>query len=412
MAKTYYEILGVSPDASDRDIKRAYRKLSLQYHPDKNSSEEAQEKFKEINVANDVLSDTEKRRLYDQIGHDAFVNGGAQGFGGGGGFGGFDFESFFGGSGGGFDDIFSQFFGGGSGQSHRQHGPRQGSDIAIDLELDLEDFYKGKEVNFRYSRNLDCKTCKGQGSENPNDVKTCPRCKGAGHIQSGFFAQTCPDCGGTGKVFANPCKDCHGEGVKPHTENFKYHFKDIYPGAQVRFTGYGNEAGRGSIPGSLIIRLLAKPHDIYQLDRQGNIHITMFVNSMQAALGTKLEVPLFDEVYELEVKPGTQDGQQYPIADKGFTIQNGRKSSFVVQIRVITPTNLSDKQRKLLEELNESFTDEQLNSVNIQTDKGITKPSEFLKEIRKYNRRVKKAEGSDESSSKPKKAKPDSNAKK
>lgn len=407
MAKTYYEILGVPNDASDRDIKRAFRKLSLQYHPDKNPSEDAQEKFKEINVAYEVLNDPEKRALYDQLGHDNYVNTNGQGFAGGGfggfggGFGGFGFDDIFTASGGGagFDinDILSQFFGGaatGGGSQHQE--TRRGDDIQLAVELSLEDFFHGKKIDIKYRRDVDCKTCKGVGSTEPDEVEECPVCHGAGRVSRGPFVQTCPKCHGKRKTFKKPCKDCHGEGVRQMEEKFVYEVKNIFPGTTLQFKGYGNEAGRGSIPGSLIIQFRARAHDIYHLDSEGNIIMEYPISSFDAALGKTVEIPLFDGIEQLKIEAGAQDGAEYVFRGRG--LKNGnRASNFKVYLRVITPNKLTAEQTKLLEQLAASVNvDKQLETVSFKSPtQGTVKTSKFMAMINKLTSAFSKKKDTD-----------------
>lgn len=366
MAQTYYEILGVSKEASARDIKKAYRKLSLEFHPDKNPSQEAQEKFKEINTAYEVLSDDEKRRMYDQIGHDAYTQTNGQGFAGGG-FGGFNFDS--------FGDIFSQFginvdfggsgFGGFSGfGSGNREMQIQGDDIRIRYTTDLKTLVKGEDVTIRYSRQKDCQTCKGVGSETPEDVKPCPRCNGQGRIRSMFGIELCDHCHGTGKIFAKPCKTCKGHKTTTVNETFKYNFNGIIPGSKLRFRGLGNEAGKGSIPGNLIIDLQVADSDLYHFDQHSkNVVLDYTLDPFTAALGGEIEVPTLRGVKNIEIKPGVQYLDSVTIPKEGIQVNTANKdnaafSDLIVRFFVGTPTDLNKEQKELLAKLRESFKPE------------------------------------------------------
>ncbi|RIY32891.1 DnaJ C-terminal domain-containing protein, partial [Psittacicella gerlachiana] len=335
MSQSYYDILGISASADEREIKRAYRKLSLQYHPDKNSSEEAAEKFKEINTAYEVLSNPEKRSVYDQLGHDNYVRTNGQGFGAGfngGGFGGF----------GDFEDIFNMFTGGQArGESKTVV---QGSDINLQVDITLEELFFGKAINIKYTRQKDCPDCKGKGTENENDVTTCTRCHGSGHIQNFIFTQTCSTCKGTGKIVKNPCKKCHGKATISVTESFEYEIKNITPGARLRFRGMGNEAGAGTVPGNLVLLINLKPHDIFELTHNLDLVLEYPIDPFTASLGGKITVPTIDGVEEVEIKAGIQNHDQITIPGKG--IYNGsRRTNLIVVFTIRTLTNLSKEQK-------------------------------------------------------------------
>lgn len=385
MAKTYYEILGVDKNCTERDIKRAYRKLSLQYHPDKNPSEEAQEKFKEINVAYEVLSNDEKRKLYDQLGHDRYVNSNGAGFGGQGGFGGFSgFSSDFGA----FSDIFSDFFGGhaqqGGGQQ-QTHYHVQGSDIELNMPITLEDIHFGKEIDIKYYRNVDCKECGGVGAKDEKDVEICDACHGSGEISQFIFTQTCPKCGGKGKIVKNKCKSCNGTGVRRKEEKFTYNVKGLQPGIMLRFRGRGNEAGKGSTPGSLILHILTKKHDIYELDNELNLVLTYPIDPFLATIGGEIEVPTFDGPLKIKVPEGVQYNHIIRLTNKGLGLKNHR-TDLIVRIVIRTISKPTSKQYKLLKELQESVTQDQFGPTS--SDQSQTNFAKHIKSIFKYIKSV------------------------
>ncbi|RIY32574.1 hypothetical protein CJP74_04130 [Psittacicella melopsittaci] len=381
MAQTYYEILGVSQSADEKEIKRAYRKLSLKYHPDKNPSEEAAEKFKEINTAYEVLSSPEKRQMYDSLGHDTYIQTNGQGFGAGGGFHGFG-----GGFGGGFEDIFNMFTQGGRGGEGRGNTVIQGSDINLAITLTFEDLFFGKTVNIKYTRQKDCDECKGKGTTDESDVKTCDHCHGTGTIQNFIFSQTCPTCKGTGKIVRNPCKKCHGNATVSTTENFSYEFKHIRPDTRLRFRGMGNEAGAGTLPGNLVIQINLAQHDIFELTNNYDLLVTYPIDAFTASIGGTVKVPTLDGVVDVEVQPGIQNNDHTVIAEKGIYIGD-RRTNLVVVFQVRTLTNLTKEQKELINKLIETINPEK------QYDAGKAKSREFsfgkhLSKIKDYIKKI------------------------
>jgi len=357
MAKRdYYEVLGVSKSVAEADLKKAYRRLAMKYHPDRNpDSEEAEVKFKEAKEAYEVLSDAEKRATYDQFGHAAF-EGGSAGRGGAGGFNG---------GAGGFGDIFGDMFGdifggGGSAGGGRQR-QRRGADLRYNLELNLEEAVQGTEVNITVPRMSSCKTCSGSGSKPGSSPSQCGTCHGQGQvrIQQGFFSvqQTCPQCHGNGSVVTDPCNDCHGQGrIK---ENKKLSVKipaGVDEGDQIRLSGEGESAGSGGMNGDLYVSVSLKEHPIFT--REGvDLHCTVPINYSTLALGGELEVPTLEGRAKLKVPAGTQSGKMFRLRGKG--VKNVRNAGFIgdlyCEVRVETPINLTKRQKELLQELDDSI---------------------------------------------------------
>ena len=357
--RDYYEVLGVQKGASDAEIKRAYKKMILKYHPDRNpdNKEEAREKSKEINEAYDVLKDPQKRAQYDQFGHAAFDgSAGAGGFGGfgGGGFGGF-------GASGGFDDIFDMFFGGG-GHGSRQAGPERGSDLRYDLEISFEDAAFGKEVELTIPRTENCPTCHGSGAAAGSSPEDCPDCHGTGQqqvTQNTPFGRivnrrTCSRCSGTGKIVKNPCKDCHGSGRKHVERKIKVNIpKGVDQGSRVRVSGGGEAGIRGGGNGDLYVYIFVKPHKLFK--RQGNdVIVEVPISFVQAALGDTVQVPTLDGPVDLKIPPGIQSGKILRIREKGvpFLRGSGRGDEHVV-VKVLTPQKVTGRQAELLREFAE-----------------------------------------------------------
>ena len=369
MAKRdYYEVLGVSKDASESEIKKAYRKAAMKYHPDKfsNSSEsekkDAENKFKEINEAYEILSDAQKKAVYDQYGHAAFENGGQGGFGGfnqSGGFGGFDF-----GEGTSFDfgDFFGDFFRGGS--SRRNQGPRvnEGADLRYNMDLTLEEVAKGVEKEIKYKRKGKCKTCNGSGAEPGHNMKTCSKCNGSGHIQiqqrTIFGMQTvmteCDACHGTGKIPEKACHTCNGTGTERETVTRKVRIPSgVETGQRLVIRDGGDVGENGGIYGDLYIYINVKKHEIFE--RHGNdIYCQVPIGMTTAILGGEVEVPTLEGKTKIRIPEGTQNGKVFRLKDKGINY-GGRPGSEIIEIKIETPTNLTEKQKKILEEFDESL---------------------------------------------------------
>jgi molecular chaperone DnaJ len=346
MAKQdYYDILGVQRGASAEEMKKAYRKLAMQYHPDRNpNNPTAEHKFKELNEAYDVLKDDQKRAAYDRFGHAAFENGGA-GAGGGGGFG---FE-------GGLGDIFEQMFGGGRrGGADRA---QTGADLRAQVEIDLAEAFTGVKTNVRIPTRVTCDACTGSGSADKNaGADTCGTCGGAGRVraQQGFFLveRTCPTCGGTGRTVRNPCRVCSGAGTVPRDKTLAVAIPaGVEDGTRIRLSGEGEAGGRGAQPGDLYVHVAIRPHDIFQRDG-ANIFCRVPLRLTQAALGGEVEVPTIDgSAAKVKIPAGTQTGEQFRLRGKGFSVlRSSQRGDMYIQVAVETPQNLTRRQRELLEE--------------------------------------------------------------
>lgn len=348
MAKQdYYATLGVARDASADDLKRAYRKLAMQYHPDRNPGDKAAEaKFKEVNEAYDVLKDDQKRAAYDRFGHAAFENGG--GGGPGAGMGGFDFSAA-----GDLGDIFDQMFGMGRRGGNR---PRSGADLRQAVEIDLADAFTGTKVNLRVPTRVKCESCDGSGStDKGNASNTCPSCQGAGKIraQQGFFLieRTCPTCNGQGRVIRNPCRTCHGAGTVQRERSLQVSIPaGVEDGTRIRLAGEGEAGGPGAQNGDLYVHVAVRPHEFFQRD-QANILMRVPLRMTQAALGDEIEVPVVDGTRaKVKIPPGTQTGDQFRLRGKGFSVlRSAARGDMFIQVAVEIPQNLTPKQRELLE---------------------------------------------------------------
>lgn len=356
MAKRdYYEVLGVSKTAGDDEIKKAYRKLAMKYHPDRNpDNPEAEEKFKEAAEAYEVLSDSEKRSMYDRMGHQAFESG----MGGGGGFGGgFSAEDIFSQ----FGDIFGGAFGGG-GRGGQQRA-RRGSDLRYVMELTLEEAVKGVKKTITFTAPAPCETCDGKGSKNPNDVETCKTCHGAGQVrmQQGFFSvqQTCNTCRGQGKIIKNPCNTCHGSGVSDRQQTLEVTIPaGVDNGDRVRLSGKG-EAIRDGQSGDLYVEVVVREHEIFQRDG-ADLYMDVPVSIADAALGKEIQIPTLDGRVSLKVPEGTQTGKLFRLRGKGVKpVRTSMQGDLLCRIVVETPVNLTTRQRELLKELQASMESEE-----------------------------------------------------
>lgn len=345
-----YEVLGVSKNASDDDLKRAYRKLAMKYHPDRNANnKEAEEKFKEVKDAYEILSDAQKRRAYDAYGH-AGVDPSAQA---GGGFsGGFnDFESF-------FHDIF----GGNRSASQRASGPvsRKGEDLQYGLEITLEQAATGYKTDIRVPSFTHCDHCNGTGSEKGSSPETCATCHGRGEVlmQQGFFhlQQTCPTCHGTGKTIKNPCHQCHGKGYQHgHTTLTVDVPKGIADGMRLHYTGKGRPGVNGGRPGDLYVQIQIKKHDIFERDGD-DLHCEVSLPFVTATLGGTLELPTLNGKVEVRIEEGTQTGKVLRLRGKGMPgIRSGYPGDLYCHLYIETPTKLNEKQKALLRQFSDSL---------------------------------------------------------
>lgn len=357
--RDYYEILGITKSATEDEIKKAYRKLAIKYHPDKNPNDKtAEDKFKEAAEAYEVLSNAEKRQRYNQFGH-AGVGGAASGGGGG-----------FGGGGMNMDDIFSQFgdifggsfggFGGGSSRGGRR--VNRGSNLRVKVKLNLTEIANGVEKKIKVNKQVSCNTCKGSGAKN-SDYDTCRMCNGSGvvtKIQQTMLGAmqtqtTCASCQGEGKIIKDKCGSCHGEGVVRGEETISINIPaGVAEGMQLNVSGKGNAAVRGGINGDLMVLIEEEEHP--ELKREGqhlvyNLHISI----PDAALGTSVDVPLVEGKAKIKIEPGTQSGKVLRLKGKGLPDVNSYyKGDLMVEISVFTPTTLSSEEKKIMEQLKES----------------------------------------------------------
>lgn len=362
MANDYYELLGVSKSASAAEIKKAYRKLAIKYHPDKNPGDKsAEEKFKEISQAYEVLSDSGKRAQYDQFGHDAFTRGGRSG-----GAGGFHdpfdiFSQVFGNAGGG-GSIFEDLFGGGFSSRRSQTAARDGSDLRYDMEIDFEDAVYGSDKKITIPRMDTCSRCKGNGCEPGSGKTTCTRCGGTGQISSmqGFFniRQACTSCQGTGQMIKNPCKKCSGEGRVRVEKTLQIHIPPgVDTGSRLRVAGEGEGGLRGGSSGDLYVVLHVKPHDVFQRDGD-DVLCEVPIDFPTAALGGVVEVPTVTGKTKMKIPEGTQSGTILRLKGKGMpSLRGGHRGDQHVKIFVEVPKHLSKQQKGLLEGYAETLGD-------------------------------------------------------
>ena len=360
--RDYYEVLGVGREATEEEIKRAYRKLALKYHPDKNPGDkEAEEKFKELGEAYEVLSDQQKRATYDRFGHAAFGPGSGAGAGGqypGGGF--HDpfeiFRDVFGGAGGGiFDDFLEQAFGGGAGSRRSRGGAQGGNDLRYDLEIDLEEAARGIEKEITFNKLDTCLECHGRGASDGSQAETCPTCHGQGQVahSRGFFtvASACPRCNGAGQIVTNPCKRCGGEGRMHHRTKLKVRIPaGIEDGSRLRSSGNGEAGVRGGPAGDLYVVVHVHEHDIFT--RHGDdLLCEVPIDFPTAALGGEIEVPTLNGAARLKIPTGTQSGTLFRLRGKGMPNVHGHgHGDQHVHVMVEVPTRLSHAQREKLDE--------------------------------------------------------------
>lgn len=358
MEKDYYELLGLQKGATDVEIKKAYRTLAMKYHPDRNpGNAEAELKFKEVTEAYEVLKDSQKRAAYDRYGHAAFAQGAGAGAGG---FGGFNFD-FGGGSGAGFgsifEDIFSEFMGGAR-RSRQQEGVR-GADIRYDLEITLEEAYKGLTKEIEIQTAVKCEDCHGTGAAEGSKAETCDTCHGTGRVrrQAGFFIEerTCPTCNGTGKVIKNPCKKCGGTGKVSQKKVLEVTIPaGVDSENRMRLAGQGEAGMNGGPNGDLYIFVHIKPHPIFKRDA-ANLYCTVPLSMTTAALGGEIDIPCIDGSSEkVKIDEGTQSGTEVRLRKKGMTmLQSKSVGDLFVRFTVETPTKLTDKQKELLKQFAE-----------------------------------------------------------
>ena len=342
----YYDRLGVSKDASQDEIKRAYRKMSKKYHPDINKEPGAEEKYKEVQEAYETLSDDQKRAAYDQYGPD-----GANGFGGQGGFGGFDGGAGFGG----FEDIFSSFFGGGA--TRNPNAPRQGDDLQYCVNLSFEEAIFGAEKEVHYNREATCKTCSGSGAKPGTSPVTCGRCHGQGVINVdtqtplGMMRRqvTCDVCHGTGQEIKEPCQTCHGTGHEKQSHKVSVKIPaGVETGQQIRLAGQGEAGFNGGPYGDLFVIINVNPSDKFTRDGS-TIYYTLNISFVQAALGDTVEVPTVHGNVEMTIPAGTQTGKTFRLKGKGAPrLRGGSQGDQHVTVKIVTPTKLNDAQKEAL----------------------------------------------------------------
>ncbi len=383
--KDYYDILGVKSDASADEIKKSYRKLAMKFHPDQNKDNPgAEEKFKEINEAYDILKDSQKRAAFDRYGSSAFdgsMGGGAGGFSGGGnGGGGF--------SGAAFSDIFEDMFGdfmGGAGRS--RPGPMRGSDLQYTLEMSLEEAHKGKETKIKIPVNDKCEPCGGSGSADGSKAHNCDTCGGSGRIrqQQGFFTieRTCPSCHGEGVSIKNPCKNCGGSGRVHKSKTLKVKIPaGVETGRRIRLSGEGEAGLRGGPSGDLFVMINVKPHKLFKRDG-GNLFCRVPITVTRAALGGEIEVPTIDGTRAtVKIPAGTQTAQQFRMKGKGMRmLRSDARGDMYIEIFVETPVNLNKKQQNLLRELDTSMSSNGGNMNSPQSSGFFSKIREFWDDL-------------------------------
>jgi molecular chaperone DnaJ len=369
--RDYYEILGVAKNASDDEIKKAYRKLAMKHHPDRNPDDKsAEEKFKEAKEAYEVLSDADKRAAYDQFGHEGInPQGGPGGFGGfGAGAGGFDFS-----------DIFEGIFGGTAGGAGRgRSNVYRGADLRYNLEISLEEAARGTDTKIRIPTLEECETCNGTGAKPGTEPTTCPTCQGHGQVrmQQGFFSiqQTCPHCHGSGKIITEPCGTCHGQGrVKKHKTLSVKIPAGVDEGDRIRLAGEGEAGVNGGPPGDLYVMVHLKEHALFKRDGD-NLHCEMPVSFATAALGGEVEIPTLDGHARLKVAPETQSGQMLRLRGKGIKgVRSHTAGDLYCHVVVETPVKLSAKQKELLREFD---------SLNQQNNN--PKAQSFMDKVREF----------------------------
>ena len=357
MAKRdYYEVLGVQRNASEADIKKAFRRLAMKYHPDRNPGDsEAEAKFKEAKLAYDVLTDPKKRSAYDQFGH-AGVEGAGPGFGGFGGGGPGDFAGA-----GSFSDIFGDVFGdifGGGGRAGGRRSQR-GVDLRYDLSLTLEEAVAGKEVKIRLPSWVDCQFCNGSGAKPGTKPKTCPTCGGHGQVrmQQGFFSiqQTCPECRGTGTVIEEACSHCRGRGRIQEEKTLAVKVPaGVDTGDRIRLAGEGERGEQGGPPGDLYVQIQVMEHPIFTRE-DANLYCQVPISFVTAALGGELEVPTLDGKVMLKIPPGTQTGKMFRVRNKGVKpVRGGVVGDLICRVLIETPVDLTERQKELLREFEAS----------------------------------------------------------
>jgi len=358
--RDFYEVLGVAKDVNEKDLKKAFKRLAMKHHPDRNQDNpEAEEKFKEAKEAYDVLSDAQKRAAYDQFGHagvdPSMGGGGAGGFGGGGA----NFNDVFG-------DVFGDIFGGGGGGGRQRQRAYRGSDLRYNLDLSLEDAVAGTTVKIKVPTLVACKTCDGSGSKKGSDSSTCTTCGGAGQVrmQQGFFSvqQTCPHCHGQGKVITDPCSSCHGQGRVEETKTLSVKVPPgVDNGDRIRLGGEGEAGENGGPAGDLFVQVRVKPHNIFERD-ENNLHCSVPISMTMAALGGEIEVPTLTGRVKLKIPSETQSGKLFRLRNQGVVpVRGGPKGDLLCKVNVETPVNLTKDQKELLKQFEETLSGDSKN---------------------------------------------------
>ena len=373
MAKRdYYDVLGINKNSTADQIKSAYRKLAVKYHPDKNEGDKAaEEKFKEASEAYHVLSNSERKQNYDNFGHAAFENGG----GGRGGFGNFDFSSH-------FSDIFEDFFGEGFGGGRRNRRTNnRGSDLRYDLSITLEEAYTGKKQDIKFSTSEKCETCKGSGSKPGHNAGSCSMCGGHGQVRSsqGFFTvqQTCPQCSGSGEEITNPCSSCNGQGKKQASKRLSVTIpKGVDDGTRIRLAGKGEAGARGAGNGDLYLFINIYSHELFKRSDE-HLFFECPISIADAALGTSIEIPTIDGgKAKIKIPSGTQSGKQLRLKNKGMPYMRGSGTGdLYVQVNTEVPVSLNKEQKELLEK----FRDIENEKSNPSIKKFFKKAKSFWK---------------------------------
>ena len=378
--RDYYEVLGVPKTATQDELKKAFRKLALKYHPDRNKDNpEAADKFKEANEAYSVLSDEQKRAQYDQLGMDAFEQmsqgggAGADPFGGFGGAQGFDME-----------DLFGTFFGGGAGRSRANNGPRKGADLRTDIEISFEEAAFGIEKEISINKDDTCPHCGGNGAEPGSKIETCSDCQGKGYtrvVQNTMFGQMmnerpCNKCRGQGKIISTPCKECRGKGTVRTNKKLKIKVPaGVDNGSRMRVANEGEAGTKGGGYGDLYVYLHVKPHKYFERDGT-TILCEVPINIVQATLGAEIKVPTLDGQVTLKIPEGTQPGKVFRIKGKGVaSLRGGQRGDQYVTIKVVVPTKLSEKQKDALRKFEEVAKD----NINPEEKSFLNKVKDFFK---------------------------------
>ncbi|MDH5722833.1 MAG: molecular chaperone DnaJ [Alphaproteobacteria bacterium] len=379
--KDFYKTLDVEKGASADEIKKAYRKLAMKYHPDQNKGDKkAEAKFKEISEAYDILKDDQKRSAYDRYGSAAFDGSMGGGFGGGArgpqgaGFGGGSFSDI-------FEDMFGDLMGGGARQ---RNGPMRGSDLQYNMDISLEDAYRGKEAKIKIPVNDTCDNCGGSGAEKGTSSTSCSTCGGIGRVraQQGFFTieRTCPSCSGSGSVIKDPCRKCYGSGQVKKSKTLKVKIPPgIETGRRVRLVGEGEAGLRGGPRGDLYVMMNVRPHKLFERDH-ANLRCRVPITVTRAALGGEIEVPTIEGTRaNVKIPAGTQTGQNFRLKGKGMSILNSKaRGDMYIEIFVETPVNLSKKQQDLMKELADSMGDDR------SANKNSPESSGFFKKIKEF----------------------------